>query len=100
MLLTEDRARGKWCPHSRQVAVVCNDAPVVAVTANRDAGNHYGVENCRCIASECMAWRWEPADAFEARQDAYHDAANIGGLNVIEEPHPRGFCGLAGKVGD
>jgi hypothetical protein len=36
---------------------------------------------CRCIASECMAWRWEPDNPKPIEQH-------------------RGFCGLAGLSTD
>lgn len=57
MLLTEEQARTKWCPHARQVAMTHTETGMSS-TANRDGAAHYGVQNCNCIASDCMAWRW------------------------------------------
>lgn len=50
MLLTEKEAKEKWCPHSRQN---WGDA-----TYNRQ-DNGDAAPSCLCIASGCMAWRWE-----------------------------------------
>ncbi len=77
MIFTEEEARKKWCPFSRQAVVVSRD-PVMAATANRDCGEHYGAENCNCIASDCMAWR-KMSDAYCNGEDG------------------DGFCGLAGQ---
>lgn len=76
--MTEDEAKTKWCPHVR----------VVLVT-KRGGTNHpynrYFLEDkkdpinnpvdARCIASDCMAWRWFSED--------YKGTG--------------GYCGLAGK---
>lgn len=52
MMLTEDQARTKWCPHVRELM---DDA----ASANRDYKGGLGNIAARCIASECMAWRRE-----------------------------------------
>ncbi len=54
--MTEDEAKKKWCPFSRQVAVVSREVGASVATANRDSGEHYGVQNVNCIGSQCMAW--------------------------------------------
>lgn len=67
-VLPEKDARTKWCPFVRFVALARDNEEG---SANRWAG----FENpspCRCIASDCMAWRWGPK-----------------GLD-------KGYCGLAG----
>ena len=40
--MTEDEAREKWCPYSY-------------TSANRDKDEYF----TRCIASDCMMWRWK-----------------------------------------
>jgi hypothetical protein len=48
--MTEDEAKERWCPFVR-------------LSANRFRGE--GVtehQATRCIASECMAWRWDLAE--------------------------------------
>ena len=64
--MTEQEARQKWCPFSQS-----RQAP---------AG---GIEyiNLKCIASDCMAWRWEDVE-----------------FDLPEPPLPselEGYCGLA-----
>lgn len=55
MLVTEERAKTKWCPHA---AIDCS-------AANRpNPGNNCDVTAgwAPCVASDCMAWRWaDPA---------------------------------------
>jgi hypothetical protein len=69
MIVTEEHAKEKWCPHVRirhQSQAVVNRTP--------DPMHHadYG-----CIGSRCMSWRWR------------NSALDVG-------HEPKGFCGLAG----
>ena len=87
MLLTEEQAREKWCPFSKSVAVGTRENGSPYQSGNRVRA-HQGTsaigpisfpaqmnpETCRCIASDCMAWRWA--------------------MKSINE----GYCGLAGKA--
>ena len=57
MLLTEEQARNKWCPHARMT----DDHSEASGGNNRWLGVK-GQENCNCIASDCMAWRWADAE--------------------------------------
>ena len=110
MTLTEDEARKKWCPFVR---------------AGNEAGCNRSVLNAegyldKCIASECMAWRWA-AQSYEYKttEAVWHE----GGLGIeivppagdgweqIDEgiidfhhipwrrPKPirHGYCGLSGN---
>lgn len=77
MLLTEEQARTKWCPHARVVEVGDDElhGPFNRYHLDADA-TFSGI--AKCIASECMAWRW---------------------LNRHEQgAQDGGFCGIAGKV--
>jgi hypothetical protein len=88
MMLTEEQARTKWCPHVRYVVNFSGS------TANRwkqsapleqpDALNPIP---CRCIASECMQWRFVPRP-----ERIYAD-------ETTSLP-PHGYCGLAGRPED
>ena len=63
--MMEDQARTKWCPYART-----------------DLGCNWS--NTRCIASDCMAWRW------------YKDNRDEIGMCEMDAPE-RGYCGLSGK---
>mgnify|MGYP000505886524 CR=1 FL=1 len=70
-MLTEEEARKKWCPASR-----ASNANLTA-GVNRRPSNKVDPD-CYCIASDCMAWRWQPAYPPAAKDER------------------QGFCGLAG----
>jgi len=79
--MNENEAKTKWCPMFRQSSL--------SDDGNRNYGNPFN-ENDRCIASECMAWRW------------YYSIAND--LALGTSPHKTdgdgnelGYCGLAGR---
>lgn len=69
MLLTEEQAREKWCPFVRMGQGGHNRWSDMA-QETRDLE----LVGCECIASDCMAWRWEA------------------------KYKPYGYCGLAGKA--
>jgi hypothetical protein len=66
-VVTEEEAKGKWCPHVR----IMMGGAANSVAVNR------GSSVVRCIGSECMAWRWVKGS----------EKASVG----------RGYCGLAGR---
>lgn len=77
MYLYEEEAKQKWCPYAN---VYKGDGG----SGSRGLqGNPYGEHGC--IASECMAWRWDPKCLDE------------GGF---KHANPKGYCGLAGKPED
>ena len=100
--MTEDEAKTKWCPMAK--------GPWVE-TVNRGRAT----EDCLCIASACMAWRWLPLMADDAYAEAVKKAANDIGdkserrhkaakhvnanrtqYGLPDKPF-RGYCGLAGE---
>lgn len=78
--MTEEEARKKWCPHGR----IYSSEGAFNRTETRTATGP-----CRCIASDCMAWRWitDPLVDFVAN-----------GKTVIDYQSEHGYCGLAGPV--
>lgn len=56
MLMTEEQAKAKWCPHAR-----ASNEQESAVAVNRSAVNKPD-RDCFCIASACMAWRWNDGE--------------------------------------
>ena len=63
-MLTENSAKNMWCPFARVA-----DGSGALINRDWDGFETEGF----CIASRCMAWRWE------------------------DRLHERGYCGLAGK---
>ena len=90
---TPDEARQCWCPFSRYS---------VEERAWKRAINRWiGVsdvqlnpEPARCIAEECMAWRWGN-DHVDTRDGSAAVERKTYPVGVLQE---RGFCGLAGKL--
>ena len=75
--MTEEQAKTKWCPMSR--------TGVDEVTANRGFNGKIFEED-KCIASDCMMWRWL---SWKPK-----------GLTTWEiefDKEAGGYCGLAGK---
>jgi hypothetical protein len=77
--MTEEDAKQKWCPFTRAMAAS------VGTSANRllNGAPHRG---SMCIASACMAWRWN-VPTYSGR---YGETPT--GQDPIE-----GHCGLAGR---
>ena len=78
--MTEEEARKKWCPHGR----------VRSSSSAYNRSENYAVDGpSKCIASDCMAWRWvkDPLIAFVAN-----------GKPVPDYKGEHGYCGLAGPL--
>jgi hypothetical protein len=74
--MTEEEARKKWCPMARveeHSVVASNRERLFYQGDNKGWSSPAGLPACRCIASSCMAWRWDSRTT--------------------------GFCGLAGRPG-
>lgn len=94
MLLTEQEAAEKWCPHAR-VLLPINVVGNKVSRASRELVEKVGdekerawivgqIEDCKCVGSKCSQWRW------------YESAlVKLSYGNLIRE-NRRGFCGLAG----
>ena len=95
--MTEEEAKEKWCPHSmagtgRAISsmILLASGKTTMREAEKYADDNENSDNC--IASKCMAWRWNaPADIMAAD----------GGVYQSPMPEPRsethGYCGLAGE---
>jgi hypothetical protein len=71
MLMTEQEARTKWCPHARVNTLVTgtdyNETAVGGAACNRaDPSSMY--DKATCIASGCMAWRFVDAEPVYERR--------------------------------
>lgn len=76
--MTEDEAKTKWCPFSREHGGV-----------NRLGGPFPGTE---CLGSACMAWRKTGEKFRDAHTGRLHDRDMTGHGHWIQD----GYCGLAG----
>lgn len=89
--MTEDEAKTKWCPFVRFVGSTMSEH-----SAFSSRLEDLSPEGTRCIASACMAWRWEMV------HDGSFNTTLTGPLLDVTEripnfkPSERGFCGLAG----
>lgn len=98
-MLTEDEAKTKWCPFAR-VRGKYDDGPTSAFNRCPPFDNAL-VPECRCIASECMAWRqglkrnpdWKPRHGMMSGIEEHPDAREPPYIVDAE----RGYCGLAGR---
>lgn len=80
MLLTEEEAKKRWCPH--------------VIASHTDPRGKFGAEGAyghACIGSACMAWRKQESAAF-----AHHAEAQFQRTGARLES-TEGFCGLAGR---
>ena len=107
MLMTEEQALSKWCPHARQST---DEFPTY--NRNEKGGT---ITSCSCVASDCMAWRWsDPAEKNEHRHCEACDGTGYSmtdsgpgvcpscderGVTLHPYPTParRGFCGAFGR---
>jgi hypothetical protein len=90
--MTEDEAKTKWCPFVRYSAAFDDYA------SNRwkqglpeDEPHALNPVPCRCIASECMVWRWD-----QTRWATEYDDRGLL-MRPPKDGVPRGYCGLAGQ---
>ena len=94
--MTEEEAKGKWCPHVR-------DADENLGTWNRlFEGDGIIHERSQCIGSKCMAWRKTETYYFKPKGEPAQ-IVNLkpsgDGCEYFEmaELNHYGYCGLAGK---
>jgi hypothetical protein len=90
--MTEDEAKTKWCPfvrHSDDSGGSFNRGMFPGDATNKGRTNDCW--QCNCIASQCMAWRWD-----QTRWMLEHDDRGML-MRPPKDGVPRGYCGLAGK---
>jgi len=63
--ITEEEARKKWCPMARSLGRLIGrdrddelDRTIAFGSQNRGTTMGGALDNCRCIASDCMMWCW------------------------------------------
>ena len=82
--MTEDEARKKWCPMVRPSSIAMKDI--------REA------HEMKCVASECMMWRWGDGDGYQMVQlesGNYKTLMTTGEVESYANYPQCGYCGLA-----
>lgn len=83
MMVTEEEAMAKWCPHARVSAYIPGADHSIALNRAHPDGE-MNIERACCIASACMAWRrGKPIVSMQS-----------GRYEPVEQ---KGYCGLSGK---
>jgi hypothetical protein len=101
-MLTEEEARKKWCPYARTLEQDVAFNPVSEKWEATFAGVNRSVQDSdrhRCIASGCMAWRFEP-DRWRHKRggEEWTETRETNGYGGRGLKLPTsGYCGLAGK---
>ena len=103
--MTEDEAKTKWCPHSRE-----KGSNIKSSNWNRLNVQHKPQQISLCLGSECMAWRhskdlfmvkfngnaeeewaWNPQGMRDGdKLSSYYALSKV---RIVKT----GYCGLAGK---
>ncbi len=76
--MIEDEAKTKWCPFTRFHECGGRAYHNKPGRTNELDGTSADADSSLCIASKCMAWRWNSPCPGES-------------------PYAKGHCGLAGK---
>lgn len=109
MLMTEEEAKTKWCPQVRYGAFQEPAANRWKQSAPEDQPHALNPVPCRCIGSDCMAWRWGPRADQPIKVCKAGDTAPLaeeGGIWIRKREGSNewglfirtGRCGLAGPV--
>lgn len=82
--MTKQEAKEKWCPMVRNIMTPQDSTWRNKAMTNRLDFVENGFTESRCIASDCMMWRWSIV------------GATVNG--VYDDNYPvEGYCGLGGK---
>jgi len=98
-VMTEEEAKGKWCPFAR-VSEVGEAGGAYTHSPNRNLSPDLSGAAV-CITSQCMSWRWW--DGLSDDGTAHDRKPTSHAARVPEPPEGRplaqrrGFCGLAGR---
>ena len=96
--MTEEEAKTKWCPHVRLACGESNkvfpDLPVFNMVAH-PKGPGAMPNAAKCIASACMAWRWDMK--WESATEEGQGGDLVLRLKPLNGKPRMGWCGLAGN---
>ena len=91
-MMTEEEAKKRWCPMAR-----------VHISRSLSGSEYYSNNRLAlhdlttCIASGCMAWRWELEWDWAKRIEANRELSKMSLQEVTGMTPREGYCGLAGK---
>lgn len=86
--MTEQEAKEKWCPMVRVIMTPQDPTWQNQAMTNRMEFVKQGLEETRCIASNCMMWkRFPECPVCKSAAEVEKHGCN----------NESGFCGLAGK---
>jgi len=103
--MTEQEARTKWCPMAR-VSTYSVGNPAESAANRTDEGTPYPAS--RCIASDCMMWRWDGdekeytftkqwEDGWEYEPYRSEVTLQLNDRWARSNHSRKGHCGLGGK---
>ena len=97
MAYTEEEAVTLWCPFAR---VSADHGPSTGNHACNRFPDGPVPKASLCIASACMAWRWDDENEYEFRQEKPDEDGWEAHEGMFRRARVRrGFCGLAGSEG-
>ena len=101
---TEDEAKERWCPFARaivleQTQTIPSHNRVVKQNSDDSADESWSPIDCRCISSQCMAWRqgYKDNPCYQPTPQSFPDNRLPNERNPYITDTERGYCGLAGK---
>lgn len=91
--ISEVDAKTKWCPMARQLGTLIgrrdeteDDRTVAMGSQNRGYVMGRALDNCLCLASGCMMWRWVETSVNDGK-----------GSEMVPSYNTHGYCGVAGQ---
>jgi len=96
MSITEEQAREKWCPMVRYT-FHSTDSSANRWKQSLPPNEPHALNPlpCRCIAPECMMWRWH----FEQTNKQPSNSMSWPPVEPTYSQTYKGYCGLAGGGG-
>ena len=86
--MTEEEAKGKWCPLARvKFSAETDENKFTVITGNRTSAGGIAPK-VMCIGSGCMAWRIKEPKYLGEDED---------GAGIYDGDLPTGYCGAFGE---
>ena len=95
-MLTEEQARTKWCPFARTIAQHHTGYGTVNRYMTSEGRGGGPFQDCLCIASDCMWWRWSSSDLIYLETGEPVLEGQVYKTDEVELRGALGYCGIAG----